>query len=246
MNKKRSLCTLVALLAALLAGCGDLTTKEIDIRDGVFLPSGRISIDISPQAERRSVPHTGHGIEISATGTSGKDTQDIAATDWPVIFGGKTFSGPGQLNHEFDWRFADVKYRYRHFFGESGSFGIEAVGGLGYAEFDLTTSSATQSATEKLGNGGIVAGFGVVWKFASSTSLQSRLTFFGSGDREGVSSASRFDVFVAQALGSHAAIRGGLAAWTVRSVRQYDDDAQRKSPIRARFGGPALELELAF
>src|SRR5215510_9855435 len=227
MQSKSGFIALLSLVA-LVAGCaGDLTTKEIQVRDSVFVPSGRISFDISPQGERPSVPHTGHGIELSGTGAKGEDTQDISSTDFPVIYGGKTFNGPDRLNHEFKFGYADVKYRYRHFFGESGSFGIEGVGGLGYAELDLTTSNALQSANEKLGNGGVVLGFGIIWKFATSTSLQSRITLFGSGDREGVSSASRFELFLAQALGSHFAIRGGVAGWTVRSLREYDDTAQR-------------------
>jgi hypothetical protein len=82
-------------------------------------------------------------------------------------------------------------------FRHQRNLGIEALGGLGYAELDLTTSSPLQSASDKLGSGGLVGGFGIVWKFLPRTNLQSRITLFGSGETEGVTGAARWDLHIA-------------------------------------------------
>ena len=242
MNK-----ALVMLAAALLAAPALANHRDIEVEDSTFIPSARIGIDFGPRAWQPSVPHTGHGIEIGFSGTSGDDSQTRTAGAPPLVFGGQAFASPTTLNYDFDFRFFELAYRYRHFFGESRTFGIEALGGLGYAELDLGVSSVTQSASEKLQSGGLVAGFGIVWKFLPQTSLQSRITLFGSGDREGVTGAARFDLFVAQALGRYAAVRLGLTSWGLASARDEDDDfGSFNSYIRAGFGGLALGLELAF
>ncbi len=238
---------LVVLAAALIAAPALANHRDIEVEDNVFIPSARVGIDIAPRGEQPSVPHTGHGVEIGFTGTSGEDGQTRTAGAPPLVFGGQTFLAPTTLNYDFDFRFFELAYRYRHFFGASRTFGIEALGGLGWAELDLGVSSATQSAREKLQSGGLVGGLGIVWKFLPQTSLQSRITVFGSGDREGVTGAGRFDVFVAQALGRHAAVRVGLTSWGLTSERDDDDDfGSFNSHIRAGFGGLALGLELAF
>jgi hypothetical protein len=238
---------LAMLAAALIAGPAFADHRQLDIEDNTFIPSARIGIDIFPRGEQPSVPHSGHGIEIGLTGTSGEDSQTRTAGAPTLTFGGQDFVAPTRLNYDFDFRFLEIAYRYRHFFGASGNFGIEALAGLGFAELDLGVSNATQSAREKLQSGGLVAGFGIIWKFLPQTSLQSRITVFGSGDREGVSGAGRFDVFVAQALGRHAAVRVGLTSWGLGSARDEDDDfGSFNSQIRAGFGGLAAGLELAF
>jgi hypothetical protein len=233
--------------AAALAGCAGPTTSDISMSDrGVFLPSGRVGIDIAPRGDAPARPHTGHAIELGASGGKGEDRQAIGAGSNPVVFGGQTFNAPAELRHEFDFRFAELGYRYRRFFGD-GSFGIEALGGLGYAELDLTVESGAQRAGEKINSGGLVGAFGIVWKFLPATSLQSRLTVFGSGEEEGVTAAARYDLYVAQALGRHAELRAGFASWWVRSEREADDySVSRNSQIRARFSGPSLGLGLAF
>jgi hypothetical protein len=238
---------LVLLAASLLAAPALANHRDIEVEDNVFIPSLRIGVDIAPRGEAPSVPHTGHGIEIGFTGTSGEDSQARTTSAPALTFGGQTFLSPTTLNYDFDFRFLELAYRYRHFFGASRTFGIEALGGLGWAELDLGVSNATQSAREKLQSGGLVGGFGIVWKFLPQTSLQSRITVFGSGDREGVTAAARFDLFVAQALGRHAAVRVGLTSWGLASARDEDDDfGSFNSQIRAGFGGLALGLELAF
>lgn len=237
--------------AALVAGPALADHREIKVDDtSTFLPSGRLGIDIAPSGASTplgpSVPHTGHGIEIGFTGTTGKDHQTRTAGAPPLVFGGQAFAAPNELNHEFDFRYLEIVYRYRHFFGAEGGFGIEGLGGLGFAEYELTITSPTQRASEKLSNGGLVAGFGIIWKFLPRTSLQSRLTVFGSGDEEGVTGAARWDLFVAQALGRHASVRAGLTSWGLASSREDDDFSTLNSLIRARFSGLAVGLELAF
>ena len=238
----------LAALAALLVAAPALANHrdDIEIEDTALVPSARVGIDIAPRVERPSVPHTGHGLELGLTGASGEDRQTRSSSAPSLTFGGQTF-GPGTtLRHEFDFRFFEFAYRYRHFFG-AGSFGIEGLGGLGYAEMDIRTSSPTQSASDTLQSGGLVAGFGIVWKFLPQTSLQSRITIFGSGEREGVTAAARFDLFVAHALARNVSLRGGLTSWGLVSQRDEDGDFDSiNSHIRSRFGGLALGLELAF
>lgn len=236
-----------ALAACAALACGAaLAQTEIEAIDrGVIVPSARLSFDISPRGERPAVPHTGHGIEIGITGASAEDKQSLAPGE-VVRIGDRTFTaGGGELKHEFDFRFAELAYRYRHFFGD-GSFGIEALGGLGWAELDFTTSSPLQSANDKISSGGLVAAFGIIWKFLPSTSLQSRLTLFGSGETEGVTGAARLDVHVAHALGRNIALRGGLVAWGVGSARAEDDSSSLNSQIRAGFSGLSLGLDVMF
>ena len=193
------------------------------------------------------MPHSGHGIEFGLTGTTGKGHQSRGAGAPPLVFGGQVFAAPSELNHEFDFGYVELVYRFRHFFGEGRTFGIEALGGRGYAEYDLTVTTPTPRANDKIASGGVVAGFGILWKFLPTTSLQSRLTLFGSGQNEGVTGAARWDLFVAQALGRYAAIRAGLTTWGLVSSRQDDEDfSSLNSLIRARFAWLAVGLELAF
>ena len=240
--------TAAILAAALVAGPALADHREFKVEDrSTFLPSGRLGIDIAPRVESPSVPHTGHGIEIGFTGGSGKDRQTRFAGAPTLTFAGQAFAAPSTLNHEFDFRFAEIAYRYRRFFGAAGTFGIEALGGLGYAEYDLTITSAAQRANEKLSSGGLLGGFGIIWKFRPTTSLQSRITVFGSGESEGVTAAARWDAFVSQALGRHAAVRVGLTSWGLVSTRDDDDDfGSVNSLIRSGFSGLALGLDIAF
>jgi len=235
------------LAAAWLAGCVSTTNSDLSVTDrGTVIPSVRASVDIAPRIQAPAIPHSGHSIEFAISGTSGDDVQGLAATDPQVVFGGQTFAAPNSLHHEFDFGFVELAYRFRHFFGD-GSFGIEALGGLGFAEFNLTTTSATRRAQEKLSNGGLLAGFGVIWKFLPSTSLQSRLTVFGSGEREDVTGAARFDLYVAQRLGRHVALRGGVVGWGITSTREASENfISPNSRIRARFSGLGLGLDVMF
>lgn len=235
---------LIVVGLVLLAGCVTDTT-DIAIRDnGVFLPSGRISIDIAPEVSAPAVPHSGHALELGAGGGRGSDKQQLVSGNDPVIFGGRTFNGPAVLEHEFRFHFLEAAYRFRRFFGTSQKFGFEALGGLAHAELDLKVSSPAQSAREEVNSGGIVGGIGLILKLRPTTSLQSRLSLFASGDEGGISDARRVEVHLAQAIGRHASLRAGFADWRVNSEREYDDAT--RSPIRARFSGFALGLDLMF
>jgi hypothetical protein len=221
--------------------------EAIDRTSGI-IPSLRLSFDIAGEPagpQGPAVPHSGHGIEIGLSGGSGEDTQSFSGG--PVVFGGRVFP-PGTLQHEFDFGFFEVAYRYRRFFGESKVFGIEAIGGLGVASLELTTISATGRASQKIDNGGLVGGFGIIWKFLPATSLQSRLTLFGSGEREGVTGAARLDVHVAHAVARNIALRAGLVSWGIVSQRagEDNDEDSLNSHIRAGLSGLSLGLDVAF
>lgn len=242
---------LSGLLIAGVAGCGTgPTTSELKVTDhATLIPSLRIAVDIAGAEGPRSEPHNSHAVELGLSGTRGNHKQDLAATDRPVVFGGQTFNGPQQLRSEFGFRLVELAYRYRRFFGSSGAFGVEGLAGLGYAHLGLTTFSTTttQRASESIGSGGVVLGVGGIWRFRPATSLQARLTAFSSGDVEGVTSASHLDVYVAQTLGRNAAVRAGLASWGVSSRREAEDSSDSlKSPIRLRFQGVLLGLDVMF
>jgi hypothetical protein len=248
MQLTRAAALAAAALGALLAGCTSTSNTDLAITDrGTFIPSGRASIDISPPGDPPSVPHTGHALEIAFSAASGNDTQSIAAGQPSIVFGGRTFGAPNELRHEFDFRFAELAYRYRNFFGQTRTFGIEALGGLGYADLDLTVVSPTQRASEKLSNAGLLGGFGLLWKFRPTTSLQSRFTVFLSGENEDVSVASRFDAYLAQAIGRNFGMRIGAAGWNIVSSRESGSvHISPNSRIRARFSGLAVELDVMF
>lgn len=239
---------LLAFLAALASGTA-LAQTDIEATDrGTLVPALRFSFDIAGEATPLgpAVPHSGHGIELGLTGASGKDDQSLGAGE-RVVFGNRTFtSAQPTLHHDMDFRFLEIAYRYRRFFG-SGVFGIEALGGLGFAELELTTSSATQSASEKMSSGGLVGAFGIIWKFVPAASLQSRFTIFGSGDEEGVTAAARFDLNLAYAFSRNIAVRGGLVSWGVGSARaDANNSGSFNSRILTGFSGIELGLDVAF
>jgi len=239
---------LFALLTVLACGNALAQTDIEAIERGTVTPSLRVSFDIAGElasGQGPAVPHSGHGIELGLSGASGKDDQSLGGGEF-VRFGNRTFTAASPtLQHDMDFRFFEVAYRYRRFFG-SGVFGIEALGGLGFAELDLTTSSATQSANEKMSSGGLVGGLGIVWKFLPAASLQSRFTLFASGDEEGVTAAARLDVNIAWALARNVAVRGGLVSWGIGSSRSQTSDTSVNSRIQAGLSGLLLGLDVAF
>ena len=239
---------IVAMLAAAaLSGCAGWDTSEISITDReAILLSGRLSVDIGrARVEAPAVPHTGHGIELGLSGTSGDDVQNLSAGEPPVVLANRSFPAPAELRHEYDWTFAEVAYRYRKFFG-SGAFGIEALGGIARAQLDLTTSSATQRASEKIDDYGPVGGFGIIWKFRPTTSLQSRFSLFYASDTNADIEAERLDLYLVQALGRHAALRAGYSSWRVDIDRFRVFSLGSESGIHARFSGIGLGLDLMF
>ena len=231
-----------ALIACSLTGCYTVSTTAIDAHDSsVFIPSGRLTVDFSRQGETPSEPHRGHALELAYSGASGSATQTLGSGQPPVNFGGQTFSPPQQLTHEFDFRFFEVAYRYRNFFG-TGDLGIEALGGIANAHLDLAVSSPTRRASETLNSMGAVGGFGLIWRLRPTTSLQARYSVFVSGEKQDVTNVERLDLYLAQSLGRNVAVRGGLATWKVKSAREESNNSE----INLRFSGPALGLELMF
>ena len=239
---------LFALIVAASACGAALAQEDIEAIDrGIIIPSFRLSFDIGgqPSPQGPAVPHSGHGIELGLTGGSGKDSQSLSTGEL-ARFGGRNFTGSTTLEHEFDFRVFEVAYRYRRFFG-SGVFGIEALGGLGFAEVDFSTRSPSTSASEKMSSGGLVGGFGIIWKFLPNAYLHPRLTIFGSGEEEGVSGAARFDVQVAWAFARNVAVRGGLTSWAFTSSRVEGNDSNSlNSRVTAAASGVSIGLDVAF
>lgn len=250
MHKELRLAVLLAAIL-LLGGCAGQTTSEIDAVDrSTAVPSVRVAVDLRGRATEEIPPparvHTSHALELGLSYARGSDTQSFDASQQRITFGGQTFVPPQELHYDFDLRFVELAYRYRHLFA-GPRLGLEAVAGLGYADLGLTVTGATQRAAERLRNGGIVLALGGLWGITSSTSLQTRATLFYSGASDDVTSASRFEIHLAQALGRNVSVRAGYAAWNLRSERESDNFFfTRNSPLRVRFSGPAVGLELMF
>jgi hypothetical protein len=239
---------LAALLATLaLAGCFGGTTSNIDIHDnGVVIPTARIAVDFNERPGPPSLIHTSHAVELGVSGATGKDDVQVSAGQQPIVFGGETFATPQNVKAEFDFRFVELAYRYRHV-SERRGLGFEALVGAAYARLGLRLIGATRTAAEKLDGGGIVVGLGTMVRLWPSGSLQLRGSGFASSTSEGVSSVGRYEVVFEQALGSHAALRAGYAGYDIRSRREDDGfSASNHSPIRVRINGPTLGLEVMF
>lgn len=240
----RLTCLSAALAAFLLAGCFGFTapppSSTIEASDsGVLVPTIRASIDIRGQGAP-SEARDGHAIEVGWSRGSGNDQQALAAGAPEVRFGGQTVTAPAQLRHEFDYRFLEVAYRFRHFFG--GNVGIEGLAGFAHANLDLAVSSGAQRATESIDSAGFTASFGVIGRLRPSTSVQGRATLFTSGSNSDVSDAQRFELSLVQSVWRHAALRAGYVFWRMDSDREDSGI----SPIKVKFSGPTLGFDLAF
>jgi hypothetical protein len=240
---------LLLLIAAALASGGALAQTEIDANEsGAIIPSFRLGFRIASEAgpEGPSTPHNGHGIEVGLAGGSGSDDQSLAAGQ-RVVVGGRTFTGATNLEHEYDFRLFEIAYRYRRFFGQTSTFGIEALGGVGFAELDFSTRSPAFTANDKMSSGGFVGGFGLIWKVQPAVTVQSRLSLFLSGETEGVTAAGRFDAHVVWAFARNVAVRAGAASWVFESLRAEDEDASSpNSRLRTTTFGLSLGLDVAF
>ena len=236
---------LAALAVLVLAGCSN-TTSHINVEDTVVIPTLRIAADIRDRPGPRSHPHTSHAVEIGLSGAKGDDTLEVGVGQQPVVFGGENYATPQEIRAEFDFRFAELAYRYRYV-SQKGALGVEGLAGIGHARLGLRLIGPTRTAAERLDGTGLVLGVGGIMRLWSSGSLQLRATGFLSSSSDGVSSVSRYDLQFAQALGRHAAIRAGYAFWDVRSRREDDSYSHSNdSPIRVKISGPTLGLELMF
>ena len=239
---------LLACTAALACGSA-FAQSDIEAMDrGNVIPSFRLGFAVNGEAgpQGPAVPRTGHGIEIGLLGGSGDDSQTLSGGEF-IRFGGQTFPSGQTVQHEYDYRFFEIAYRFRKFFGASQNFGIEALAGLGFAELDLTTTGPGRSANEKISNGGLLGGFGLIWKFHPSVYLHPRFTFFGSSDEEGISAAGHLDVQVAWAVARNIVLRGGVASVAFVSSRaEANNGNSPNSRIAASAGGVSLGLDVQF
>lgn len=228
-----------ALLAATLAGCAtDHTTIDVDDRS-VFIPSARVSVPLSKQQEPPSEPQTGHAIEIGYTQTKGSSSQSLGAGQDAIRFGGQSFNPPREVQYEFDYKHAELHYRYRKFLSTSPNLGFEVLGGVVNSRLDLSASSLAQRAHEKLSSAGLSGGVGAIWKLRPETSLQARYSAFAASETRG----NRTELFAVQALGANASVRGGYTWWYVRADPVSFDPG---SEVAVRFRGPAISLDLMF
>ena len=233
---------------ALLAPCAALAnvTEDIDAGGGALIGSIGMSIDVVGNSTLRNRTPWSHAIDASFAYAKAKRKQDLETGDGPVIFGGTTFVGPQEIEWSSNIQLAHVGYRPRYWFGQS-DFAIEGVIGVGYAGLGLKGEGQFgQTASERLSNGGVVLGLGGLWRFANNTALQIRFLGFGSGEDEGVTSASRWDITVTHALGKNFQVRAGLGWLTAYSAREDADSTIVKSPIRAGGGGLVLGVDLVF
>lgn len=240
----------VAILA-LLAPCSALAnvTEDIEAVGGALIPSLGLTIDLVGDSKLQSHrPGLSHSLDIGFAYARAKHKQDLDPGDGPVIVGGTNF-GTG-ISQDIDWtsnvQLFHIGYRPRWWFGNS-NFAAEALIGLGWAGLGIKGVSTTGvGASERLSNGGIVFGLGGIWRFAPSTALQVRLIGFGSGDEQGVTSASRWDLTVNHALAKNFNVRAGLGTLTATSARENADSGVVKSPIYAGGAGLTLGVDLLF
>jgi len=233
---------------ALLAPCAAFanTTDDAQAGGGAIIGNVGLSIDVVGNSSMQNHTGSSHAIDMGFSIAKAKRRQDREAGDQPVVFGGTQFNG---AQGDIDWtstvQLAHVGYRPRFWFGES-NFAIEGVIGAGWAGLGIKGEVGGASATERFSNAGGVLGLGGIWRFAQATSLQLRVLQFISGDKEGVTSASRGDITVAHALGRNFQIRGGLGYLTAYSAREDADSTIQKSPIRAGGLGLVVGVDVIF
>lgn len=232
---------------ALLAPSAALAnvTNAIEAGGGAVIPSIGMSIDVVGNSAVQNHTSSSHSIDMGFSYARARRTQDLESTD-VIIFGGRQFTGGQDIKWTSNIQLAHLGYRPRIWFGQS-ELALEGLIGVGWAGLGLKGEATNgEVASERMSNGGIVLGLGGIWRFARATTLNVRMLVFGSGKDEGVTSASRWDLTVAHALGKNFQIRGGLGYMSAYSAREDNDDAIRKSPIRAGGAGLVLGIDLVF
>ena len=236
MTSTRSIA--MALLAAcVLAGCASpKTTIRVDDND-VALPTMRVVIPFRQLDESDVILHTGGALEMAYTFGKGRDTQELRPGQDPVVLGSTTFVAPQSLTNDFNFRYFDVMYRWR-LVHASGAYGLELLAGGGGLRSRLTVTSTTQHATDKLDALGVGLGLGGLWQLRPGTLLQARyLTLDGIGYLDDM---TRFEAFLVQSLGRHAATRIGYGNWQIRANPGFN------SGLRLKASGPTFGLDLNF
>lgn len=233
---------------ALLAPCAALanTFDDVQAGGGAVIPSIGLSIDVVGNSAVQNHTTLSHAIDMGFSYARSRRKQDRDPGDQAIVFGGTTFM---DTNGNIDWtsniQLAHIGYRPRWWIADS-NFALEGVIGVGWAGLGLKGQAGTLTAAERMSNAGVVLGIGGIWRFAQATSLQVRYLGFGSGDKEGVTSAARFDVSVAHAVAKNLQVRGGFGILAAYSARENADDNIRKSPINASGGGLFLGLDFTF
>ena len=152
-----------ALAATPLAGFAG--PSDLQIGDFAAIPSARVSMSLSKPTAAPAFAQNGHAIEASWTGARGNDKQELETGDDPIIFGGQTFSPPLEVKHEYKFKYGEVLYRWRKFFGGRQVFGMEALGGVGHGIFHVASTAPGQAASQKFNTTGLALGVGGIWKF---------------------------------------------------------------------------------
>jgi hypothetical protein len=225
----------IILAPCLLAGCLASRPTRVEVHDTVAMPEVRVSLFSG--AEPPTEPKNGYALEVAMSGARATDTQSIGAGT--VRIGEQAFAGPAELAHRADFRFQSVAVRWRAFLG---SWAGEIFGGLAHAGLDLRVSSSTQQASTSLGSNGVLIGYGILGVLRPGTSVQGRLSLYGSTASEGVAQAERYELSLVQALGRNIAARGGYSRWKIYADQRHAD----QSEVQLRLDGLLLGLDLHF
>jgi hypothetical protein len=243
--KKTHFAAVLAALAVQVAALAN-TTEEVRAGGAAFIPSLGLSIDAVGNSTMAEHTRTSHSIDMGFSYAHARRKQTHDLGDGPINFGGTTFVGQQDINWTSNIQLAHLGYKPRIWFGQS-NFALEGVFGVGWAGLGIKGVGALgQSASERMSNGGFVAGAGGIWRFASATSLQVRFLNFVSGSKEGVTAAGRSDVTVTHALGKNVQLRGGLGTISAYSAREDAESGVFKSPIHASGTGLLLGLDILF
>ena len=212
--------------------------RTLDVSDVVFLPTVRISKNVYTADRTGAVPseiETGLAIELGLDHARGSDAQSL--TSGEVRIGNQSLMAPQELDSKFDLTTFDVSLRYREFI-EDRSIGFELSGGFAYVDLNVSVSSQTTPAAERISSPAFRGGAAVFWRMLPST----RIEGFGTGfaTKSNLEGVSRFGVSLVRALGRNASVRGGYSAWQVRSP------STTRSRVELQFSGPSLGLDLHF
>lgn len=221
---------LIVLAVAALSGCASSPPPRTDVQakdNGAGLPLLRVSKDIAESV----------ALEFTASRASGSGSQSLAGAAAPVEYNGFVFPAPQTLRHEFDLAIFEAAGRWRHFFQDS-ALGVELLAGFAYTELDLEIAGAAGRARGSESAFGPVFGAGLVWRVASSTSVQGRFTAYAAFAPD--ESGMRLELALVQALGRHLAVRAGYAH------TRFEFDQDSASIVDVRASGPMLGLELRF
>lgn len=228
----------VLLAAWLLGGCTTSGRTTIEANDAVVMPELRVSL-LTSGSGRPAEMRTGYAIELGASGAHGTDLQPLAAGQPPVVHGGQTFNAPDQLEHRFGYKFYSAVLRWRSYYPENG-WGMELFAGPAGAGLDFRVSSPARDATTSETSAGIVLGLGLIKELQPGTSLQLRLSTYGSADI-GIDSAERFELALVQVLAAHLSARAGYTRWRIYAEHRVGD-----SDIKLKLDAFTLGLDLHF